>query len=138
MLLEAHAEAEGGGSSSGWRCRVVAAKPWLPRGVPSAAATSAASRPSPPPQLPSTRRCRRLASHLGTRGASAATAAATAAATPATGSAVTVPGLQLAGKVALVTGVGPSVESGSVENIGLAVARRLLLEGALVVGAQQL
>ena len=46
--------------------------------------------------------------------------------------------LQLADKVALVTGVGPSTESGSVENIGLAVATRLLLEGAWVFGTDVL
>eukprot|EP01047_Picozoa_sp_COSAG01_P082241 COSAG01_NODE_16710_length_1212_cov_2.854447_1_plen_80_part_10 len=44
----------------------------------------------------------------------------------------TLPTSEACSKGALVTGVGPSVESGSVENIGLAVARRLLLEGALV------
>jgi meso-butanediol dehydrogenase/(S,S)-butanediol dehydrogenase/diacetyl reductase len=38
------------------------------------------------------------------------------------------------GKVAIVTGVGPSAESGSIENIGLATARRLLADGCVVVG----
>ena len=37
-----------------------------------------------------------------------------------------------------MTGVGPSAESGSVENIGLATATRLLLEGARVVGTDVL
>ena len=44
----------------------------------------------------------------------------------------------LAGRVAIVTGVGPSVESGSIENIGLAVARRLLADGCTVVGCDVL
>ena len=38
-------------------------------------------------------------------------------------------GLGLQGYVALVTGVGPSTESGSIENIGLATAQRALAGG---------
>ncbi len=40
----------------------------------------------------------------------------------------------MTGKVAIVTGVGPASESGSVENIGLACCRRLLADGCVVVG----
>lgn len=41
-------------------------------------------------------------------------------------------------KVAIVTGVGPAAESGSIENIGLATARRLLEDGCVVVGTDVL
>ena len=42
------------------------------------------------------------------------------------------------GKVAIVTGVGPAAESGSIENIGLATARRLLSDGCVVIGSDVL
>jgi meso-butanediol dehydrogenase/(S,S)-butanediol dehydrogenase/diacetyl reductase len=47
-------------------------------------------------------------------------------------------GTKMAGKVAIVTGVGPAAESGSIENIGLATARRLLADGCVVVGTDVL
>jgi NAD(P)-dependent dehydrogenase (short-subunit alcohol dehydrogenase family) len=63
----------------------------------------------------------------------AASAAAAGSADDSSG-----PRAGLAGRVAIVTGVGPSVESGSIENIGLAVARRLLADGCTVVGCDVL
>ena len=64
------------------------------------------------------------------------------ASVPAAAAGTTAPELiapeRLAGKVAIVTGVGPSTESGSIENIGLATARRLLQEGATVVATDVL
>ena len=47
-------------------------------------------------------------------------------------------GNKMAGKIAIVTGVGPAGESGSIENIGLATARRLLADGCVVVGTDVL
>ena len=44
-------------------------------------------------------------------------------------------GARMAGKIAIVTGVGPAAESGSIENIGLATARRLLADGCVVIGS---
>ena len=84
----------------------------------------------------SARRLERLVSQLQTTHPSAAAparAAARAQGVSAAADATAGPG-RFAGKVAIVTGVGPSTESGSIENIGLATARRLLMDGATVIG----